>query len=307
MILPKNFFEDTEKQLEHVLYSDTDSMYIHVPSIKPKTSEEAVQKANQVSTEINNIVSRFLETNLLPKMNINPSHNQTFFKNELTASAIIFLDVKKNYAYKITSKENIIYDKPKIKYTGIPIVRSDSSKFTRELIRYLIEEIALLDGLTKEIINQKLQDYGHLMFNKLKEEVENYKFHDLGIPCKWGGTDYVEESSSIIGMRLYNTITQSETFKRLVSGYRIPINIDDLKTFNNKIEPLKNKHENYIGNTPTSNLTFLTFPYSYDPDNIKNVLKDFKITIDPLKVWVSVITKPVERITETIKKSVGLK
>jgi hypothetical protein len=301
-VIPKTFFHDTDKELSYILYSDTDSMYINIPKIKPTSSEDAVKHANAVSIELNDIIRSYLNNALLPKMNVSAENNQTFFKNELTASSIIFLEVKKNYAYKITSKEGIIFPKPKVKYTGIPIVRSDCAKMTQDLIRVLIEDIALSD-LKKEERLTSIDKIGRETFEKAKEDISNCEFHYIGVPSKWGGTNYVKEPSEIVGMRLYNTITETETFKKMTSGFSIPITIEDYKVFNSKVEKIKNSNDNYIGNIPLANLTYLVFPYTYDKEQIKLLLEEYKIKIEIKKVWDKIINKSVERILETIKNS----
>lgn len=298
MSIPANFWSEVEKPLQFVLYSDTDSLYINVPSIVPIDTEDAIKHADKLSTEINNVIQGFMNSVLLPKQGVTPDFNKTYFKTELTADAIMFLDTKKNYAYRQTSKKGFETE-PKVKYTGISVVKSDTAKFTADIIREIVENIAMKSDLKNpigelQIVAKKFSD---LMHTHAKE----FKFQFIGKPCKWGSGTYVRDTNTITAMKLYNTITETETFKPMTSGFSFPINLKNYAHFTKLAKRDLNPFT--IGKTPLMNLTYLAVPYNYEPQKIRTAMEQFGITIDTTQMWEILYNKVARRIVDTIKGS----
>jgi len=89
------------------LVHNTDSLFIVIPvkNAEKLSTAEKLKISNEVSEDINNAVTKYLNEYFLPKSNISPEQNATYFKSEMLMDSIMFLDVKKTYAYKLLAKK----------------------------------------------------------------------------------------------------------------------------------------------------------------------------------------------------------
>lgn len=295
-----NFWDDVEDatKLKYVVYGDTDSLYTNIPSIKYKDSKDATEQATKIAVEINDIILKLLNEFLLPKMGVDKKYNKTYFKIESVISQMMFLDIKKNYAYKELSKKGRIYDQPKIEYTGIPVVRSDYSKFAQEFIRRLIEDIALTESDNKlELLN----DLAKNMYERVIRDSEDLEFHFIGTPGRWKEGSYKKETFTLIGMRLYNTIYEEEIFRPGLNGLSIPIDITNISDFLEKINNTKNKSKLFLNNVSTSNITYLVVPTNYNKEDLKEKIEYYNLKIDFQSIWEKNFSKIARDIVELIK------
>lgn len=299
MINP-NFWQLVEKKLKFVLYSDTDSIFLNIPTIQTNSIQEAIERSKNISENINNIITKFTKDKLLPRLGISPEFNNTFYKTEMIADSIIFLGTKKTYAYKLIASEGKIIDPPVIEYTGIDVVRTNVSKFTRDLIKILVEKLALNKNSQIDY-QQLLKQIGQEKWLKLKSDIENFDFKYIGIPSKWGLINYVNEPATVISMRLYNSLVQKQIFTEGSSGYRFPIVIKNIRTFNEKIKPLRFGNNYYIQNTPITNLNYLSVPYNYEKNRIKEIFEKFTLNVDAKDFWNILYSTSTQRVSETIK------
>ncbi len=78
---------------------NTDSIFITIPTKEDASQlapDELWNKAIEASNGINDLIIDYTKDVLLPRCNIKPEHNQTFFKTELLMESIMFLDTKKD-------------------------------------------------------------------------------------------------------------------------------------------------------------------------------------------------------------------
>jgi len=297
-MLNYTFFQDVERPLKYVKYSDTDSLYINV-DYKPKTTQDGVDKAFEIGKLINDAISEYVNTNLTKKMGIDPSYNKIDFKTECLMDSFILLSVKKNYAYKLLAKEGKILSDPEISYTGIPVVKTDSPKFTQQFIRDIVEKIALsrikksdmLTHLSKLLETKKSELHDHIM---------NFNISQIGSPKIWGSRDYVKDPQQIVSMKLWNTITESKEFTPASSGLSIPITIIDKVGFEHKIETIKYNNQYALNDTNFDNITAIVVPHNYKPDVLKTLFNANFIDINEEKCWELTYNKIAKRIVEVI-------
>lgn len=264
---------------------NTDSIYIHSPNEVFTTSQEASDKADILANEINGVILNLLNNHLLIKMNVDRDYNKTFFKTESVISKMILLEAKKNYAYLELAKKGKVHTSPKTKYVGIPVVRSDYSKFTQDFIRFLVEKIAF----NSEIYNQNISDVIVNIINEKKTELEtklntfDYKY--IATPGRWKVNDaYRSIPFTVIGMQLYNTATNTETFRPGLNGLSFPIKIINMDTFKEAIKPLK-ESKYFLKKVPISKINYITLPTNYEIDTVKELFKKCAIEIDTSIVW----------------------
>jgi DNA polymerase elongation subunit (family B) len=301
-MLDYNFYQHIEDKHNYVKYSDTDSLYINIPQENEVDINKKIKVANNVSKYINLNITKYMNEYMLPKCGIDPKYNYTDFKTEFILSAMIFLEVKKNYILQQEVKEGKIFEPPKIGYTGIGVTKSDLAKFTQDYIKYIIEEILLKhNSIPKDILNQ-INTYSIQQHQLVKEYLENFNCLYIGKPAKWGGKEYERFPTSVIGMKLYNTMTNSITFTPISAGLRIPIKILNEKIFSNLININKNNHKYFLNDITPDKITNITFPYSYDSQTLKEQFNKFKIAFDLDGLWNVIYSTTCQRIVGIIQK-----
>jgi len=280
-----------------IVCHNTDSLYIKIPKTFDDI-KESIDVCENAANEINKLISHYYNSFLLPKMGVDPKYNETFFKTELTANSMLLLSTKKTYAYNLTSKEHKIFNPPITKYTGIPVIKSDTVPFLKDFLKTLIEDIAL----TKEVnISNELSKLAINSFNIILEKIKTYDFEYIAAPGKWSNKEYNSEIPPIIGMRLYNTLIDQDIFKPGSFGIYIPIKIRPTQEFN---DLNKSKSKYYLCNTPETRINYLTLPYGYDKNELKQIFNKFGIVAEPLDFWEwsrMVDNEVVKKIIEVIK------
>lgn len=303
MKLKHSFYEDVEKDMKYVLYSDTDSLYINLQNYKVDNLEDSIKKGYDISDLINGAIQEYVNGTLIKKMGIAAIHNQIDFKTEYLIGSLILLDVKKNYAYKLVAKEGNILPVPKIEYTGIPVVKTDSSKFTQNFIRSLVEDIALNDKLDQNQLHQMANTIIIKKHSEMEDAIHQLDFALIGSPKKWGSRKYVKDPYQVVGMKLWNTLTSDNFFTPASSGLHIPIIIRSINNFNKLINDNKFINEYTIGNTQLSLLTSLVVPYKYDKSQIQDLFSTYNISIDNESLWEKrLYNVTARRILNVIKK-----
>ena len=103
-------------------------------------------------------------------------------------------------------------------------------------------------------------------------------------------------------MRIYNTITDSETFTPLSSGMFFPIESGSMfigtlsKMIANQNSTVNVKPE-HIQKT----INHIAVPYGFDPEETLSLFKKYGLTIDPQSIFNLINTKVTERICDVIK------
>lgn len=283
-----------------ILVHNTDSLYTSIKNIEYKDYNEALQITDKIASEINNIIANLLNELILPKMGVDAKYNKTNFKTESVISHMLFLNIKKNYAYKEIAAKGHAYEKAKIKYTGIPIVRSDYSKYAQDFIRSLIENIALSDELNKmELLQTLVQE----RYNQIEDSINNFNLLYVGTPGRWKVAKYKTETFILTGMRLYNTLLNSEVFRPGLNGYSLPIILNNPNLFLEGIEKYRHLNEYFLQDTEINNINYIVVPSNYEPKILKAKLEEFKITIDPEVLWRKNFSKIAHYIVDVIKES----
>ncbi len=288
--------------VDSIIVHNTDSLYINIPSLKPKTSEEAIEVADKVSNEINNLITNYMDSYILKKLNVDSKNNRTSFKTELIAGSILLLDVKKYYAYRAICDNGKKIENPIISYKGIPVIRTDSSKYAQNLLRSIIEEVALNEdpGLNMQIAYKTLYKAKH---QELKKAIDDFDIKYIGTPGKWRASEYKSEPYIMTSMRLYNSLTKSETFKDGLSGFVVPITLNAPAQIKNYISRLEYSKYYIDKNIDIDKIGFIAFPYIFDKLKALKLMNEFNLTIDSQTTWNKSFSKTCERVAELIKNS----
>jgi hypothetical protein len=262
----------------NILVHNTDSIIFKIPTKNTEQLElsELWDRAEITAENINKLIIDYTKNILLPRSNINPERNQTFFKTELLMESILLLDVKKKYAYKLLIKEGKILNPPKISYTGIEVIKSNGIKITQEMLKKIIEDIALEVKLNLTEKKENTVKTIEIFYNNFIEAVNSFNFEYIGIPGKWS-----KDKQIINGMKLYNHIMNEHIFEQSSSGrflYIKSVNIGEFK--------------NSVG---------ICIPYSFNIDILKEKFKIFNIEIDMKTQWSKIFNTTCERVIKIIK------
>ena len=183
-IVPYNYMSVVDKPLKYVVYGDTDSMYINIPELKPENAETAVNHANVIIKEINDIITHYLNSYLLPKMGVDPVNNMTEFKTEFVCDALLLLEQKKSYAYHVLAREGKII-KPIVKYAQIGL-KSSNSKWTKDFLHTMIEEYVLNPIIKPQELKDQINKLASTMYARIVEVFKNFDFYYIGLHKKRG-------------------------------------------------------------------------------------------------------------------------
>ena len=140
------------------------------------------------------------------------------FKREKIASKIIVL-TKKKYAVEILNNEGITYDKPKLKFTGIEVVRTSTPKWCRDKIKDTVQYI--FDTEDNNKVTDKLKE--------LKKDFKLQRIEDIAFPR--GVSDYQKYEMNTTGIEVPKGcpihVRASINYNYLIKKYKInnlPIN-----------------------------------------------------------------------------------
>lgn len=302
-IVPYDIFAKVDQPMKFIVYGDTDSMYINVP-IKPKTTEEAIEKSEELSKEINSIIINFNKNFIMPKLGVAKDQCYTNFDTEIVCDRFLLLDVKKRYAYRMIADKGKTLKTPKTQYTGIPVVRTDYAVLTKTFIKRIVEETTIIQ-IDKHLIMSKLNEIAKDIMKEVKSCVNEFEFGPIARPCKWSTGYKGDDPYQVIAMRLYNTMVNDSVFMPISSAQYVPIKITNPGNFDMLISPFKNKHENFLNSIPISKLNNLALPYGYDKNKLKTLMNKLSITVDVNDVWSVIYNKDCQRIINAIKQSLG--
>jgi len=267
------------------LVHNTDSLFIAIPAhdADKLTTKEKLVIADKASEDINTAVTKYLNEYFLPKSNISIDQNSTYFKSEMLMSAIMFLDVKKNYAYKLEAKKGKILDKAEISYTGIQVVRSNAAKLTQDMLREIIEGVVLNEEMTNKERLPKVSEIVNKFHETFLDNINNLDLAEISIPGKWAKADQF-----INGMTMYNYIMKKEIFSMGSAGNFIYCIFRNPKLFQSP-------------NLDMTKVKGIVIPQVYDKLLLDKKLNEYQIQIDKNTQWDILYSTTVGRIVELVK------
>jgi hypothetical protein len=136
---------------------DTDSLYFQLNELKQYLSPDSnnIDFINKMDKEV---LSPFLDKLLAIQASKYNIENIINFKREKIILKQ-YIQKKKNYITQIIADENVVYDKPKLKFTGIAIVRSDTPMHCRKTLKSMVEYMFDQDTLNFDQLNEMVKGY----------------------------------------------------------------------------------------------------------------------------------------------------
>lgn len=222
-----------------ILVHNTDSIFLHIdPVLRAVLGSEYDVTSDDEKIEIvlqiirraadflnNHAIKQMLEIHNTPSTESLANLYDFRFKEELVIKRSLFLDTKKKYALWTIQKEKERIDK--LSFVGLEIVRSDYPRYTKDMMK------DLLDKILKQNINKAK------MLRLIDQYVEEYKALllsgslDAGIPCVWNSREYKTEPIAVRGMMVYNAI-YGNVFSAGDKGYRYKLNSIAINSLNKK-------------------------------------------------------------------------
>jgi DNA polymerase elongation subunit (family B) len=269
-----------KKYRYHLIYGDTDSLYISVEHIveQIKMRRPDITDADIVK-QVNGFVAKIIQPILtkgyedLAKY-VNANENRMFMAHEKTITNALWT-AKKRYALNVLWDEGVTYPKPKLKVKGIEIVRSSTPKIIRDALK---ESVAIM---------LKDEDLLPAYVKKQKADFKNNEILDIAFPRSANNIEkWVAEGSD---GSLHHT-------KGTPIGVRAAI------VYNNAIRGEKNMP--VIMSGEKIKYVFLTMPNNYD-QNVIGFLR--RIPEDAVKYvdWDMMFEKSFMSVIDNIYRKMG--
>lgn len=208
---------------DYVIASDTDSIYVDMSKLIPKSDE--IEEIKIVEA-----IDKFCETKIQPYIDqcyqeladfMGASQQKMKMKRETIANKGIWRG-KKMYILNAWNVEGVQYDKPKLKIQGIEAVRSSTPHVCREKIK---EGLSIIMNGSRDELKKFVEDF--------RQEFLNLPFEDVAFPRGLNGmSDYRDNSSvykkgtpiHVKGSLLFNSLLKKYNIKNippLVDGDKI--------------------------------------------------------------------------------------
>ena len=326
------FYWNVEKKenVKNIIYGDTDSIFIHLLSYDEmqnsgysfdteedikKTDEELVQP---FAKKLNEFLKESWQNDVLNYLNIEPEFNTLDFKTEIVLDAIAFFSVKKKYFLNLVKEEEVVFKDGKVKITGLEAVRSDVAKFTKEMMKDIIQTFLKyrknLEVIPEEYL-KVIKKWGEIFEEKRKS---NDLFY-LGIPSSWSAREYKKEPSYVLGAKFWNTFIRDE-IRPGKKSVRLAIKFNKFifpRVFQKfKQEQIKQKTSNEFNigfkldltkkpfNNPSAlmeKITFIFVPPGVTPGIVIKKLKEIGVEIDYQEQKKKIFLEKIQLFDEVVE------
>lgn len=215
------------KNVDYVIYGDTDSVYINFNPLMKSLGKDHVQGEKRV--EILDRLGHAVEDKV-----INPSYDylteymnnkekQMFMDREAIALTGFFLDVKKRYALALNDMEGVRYpvDDPHLKIMGLETQRSSTpplaQKALKESIRRILteDEASLQEHVTNTRDKWYKSDYHDISFVSSANNLAKYGDKNFN-PVK-GCPGHIK------GVLAYNKLAEEYGLERINEGEKVAL------------------------------------------------------------------------------------
>jgi DNA polymerase elongation subunit (family B) len=174
--------------IDYIIASDTDSIYVDMSAFTNKI--ENFQSKEQFIRFLDKACKKFIEPVIAETAQeilelLNAYEQRFFMKREVLADKAIWTG-KKHYILNTWVKENVWYDKPKIKIVGLEAIKTSTPKICRKKIKESIEII--MSGTNEELISH---------IEKFKQEFPKYPIEHIAFPKGINGVGFYGKDSEI--------------------------------------------------------------------------------------------------------------
>lgn len=268
-----NYLKDiSNSRNNNWIYSDTDSIYMKLPSKIIEKLPEDIQKSTD-------IIDKFIETKIQPVVNNSSKELGDIFnafdsskisaKREVISTKAIFI-AKKRYFMRVIDSEGVRFSEPHLKTMGIDLVRSSTPEFSKKYLKKSIDII--LDSNEEELkkwirdVREKYQSQNLLSIAKTSS-VSSSKYNlktDKSIPINSRAFLITNNYIDSLKTQEFQPLELGEKVKMLYLKTPNPLN-SNIFAFNN--EKFAQRFKEYV---------------DYDSNFEKFFLKPLELMIEPL-------------------------
>lgn len=140
---------------DFVLGIDTDSVLLSLEDLVVKTLPKGLKDPKKITEFLNKVavdrIQPYVDSVTQDLSNyVNSYSNKIFFKLEKICSAGIWTGAKKRYALLVYSNEGVIYSEPKLKVTGLEVVKSTTPQAIKKSLKNCLQ--IFLSGDEEQLI-----------------------------------------------------------------------------------------------------------------------------------------------------------
>lgn len=253
-------------------YSDTDSIYMKLPSKIIEKLPEDIQKSTD-------LLDKFIENKIQPVVNNSSKELGDIFnafdsskisaKREVISTKAVFI-AKKRYFMRVIDSEGVRFSEPHLKTMGIDLVRSSTPEFSKKYLKKSIDII--LDSNEEELkkwirdVREKYQSQNLLSIAKTSS-VSSSKYNlktDKSIPINSRAFLITNNYIDSLKTQEFQPLELGEKVKMLYLKTPNPLN-SNIFAFNN--EKFAQRFKEYV---------------DYDSNFEKFFLKPLELMIEPL-------------------------
>ena len=264
---------------DFVIFMDTDSVGVTMEKLVEKVCPKEYTKEQKidfllklVNKKIQPQVDSFC-TNL--KEYVNSYKDAISYKLEKICSSGVFV-AKKRYALNVYSNEGVVYSEPKIKVTGLEIVKSSSPYLVRNALKHCVKLV--LDEEKEEFVNY---------ISKFKEKFYSCKVEEISFPRGVNGLNKYMDSVMLYKKSTPIHVRGSLIFNKMIIDHKLINNYEIIKD-GDKIKFCYLKLPN-----PTKE-NVLSFPEKLPKE------LDLNRYIDYDMMWDKAFLEPLRAITDII-------
>ena len=268
-----NYLKDiSNSRNNNWIYSDTDSIYMKLPSKIIEKLPEDIQKSTD-------LLDKFIENKIQPVVNNSSKELGDIFnafdsskisaKREVISTKAIFI-AKKRYFMRVIDSEGVRFSEPHLKTMGIDLVRSSTPEFSKKYLKKSIDII--LDSNEEELkkwirdVREKYQSQNLLSIAKTSS-VSSSKYNlktDKSIPINSRAFLITNNYIDSLKTQEFQPLELGEKVKMLYLKTPNPLN-SNIFAFNN--EKFAQRFKEYV---------------DYDSNFEKFFLKPLELMIEPL-------------------------
>jgi len=264
---------------DYILFMDTDSAGINLGDLVSK-----VIPKDKSREEIVRILYKMVTEKIQPKIDdfcsdlgifVNVYKNTISYKLEKICSSGVFV-AKKRYALNVFANEGVFYNEPKVKVTGLEIVKSSTPAVVRKALKDCVKLV--LDGNNADLISY---------YNEFKVKFFSLEVEQISFP------------RGVNGINKY--FDHTTKYKK-----GTPIHVRGAITYNSLLDSFEISSEfEYIKDGDKIKYCYLKVPNKIKENVIsypEKLPKQFDLfdSIDYNLMWEKVFVEPLKAITDTI-------
>ena len=207
---------------DFVIYGDTDSLIISLEDLVKKVSGSDTLDNNKIA----NSLLKLIDTKIQPSVDqfclelkeyVNSYKNSLSYKLEKICSSGVFV-AKKRYALNVYSNEGVIYSEPKIKVTGLEIVKSSSPYLVRTALKHCIKLI--LDEQKDDLIEY---------IDSFRSKFYNASIEEISFPRGVNGLSKYSDSAMLYKKGTPIHVRGSILFNKLITDHKLDYTYEFIK------------------------------------------------------------------------------